>query len=343
MSGLLRRILLIQLRQLGDILLSTPAIRVLKKAFPRTEVSFLSHPMGRQILEDNPYLDEHILYRDGVGAFFETVKTLRSKRYDAVFDFMANPRSALFTLATQSPVRIAFQTSRKFVYTQLLPRPPGTDYVVRDKLRLLRLIGIESQDSQMDLPWHERHCGPFLRLMGELPNFRDASLRVVLSPTHRRLDRRWPIESYARLGEFLAKHWNAAVIWAWGPGEQELVEHAMRICKAPTIVAPKTSLREIAALLANCDLFVGNSNGLSHVAVAVKTPSMQLHGPTMKTSWSPLTLEHHALEASMDGLGPLIEQLPVEVVIERLSNMEALVRERAAQRRKAGPRLKWSQ
>ena len=163
----------------------------------------------------------------------------------------------------------------------------------------------------------------------------------MLSPTHRRYERRWPVENYARLAEYLIEKWGAMVVWAWGPGEQELVEQARLACRHPSILAPQTSFREMAALLANCDLFVGNSNGLSHVAVAVNIPSLQLHGPTMKASWSPLTLEHQALEASMDGTGPMIEQLPVAVVIERLEQMESTVRARAAARKGKMPQLKW--
>src|SRR5690606_32279301 len=121
---------------------------------------------------------------------------------------------------------------------------------------------------------------PFMRLWAESQLFKDAPYRVALSPTHRRAVRRWPLASYAALADRLVNEWGAAVVWLWGPGEEAEIDAAMALTQAPTIKAPKTSFREMAALLGNMHLFVGNSNGPSHVAVADGICSLQLHGHT---------------------------------------------------------------
>src|SRR5690606_12975626 len=89
------KILVIQLRQLGDILLTTPCLRALKQEFPKARITFLSHAMGRLILDDCPSLDEHFFYDDTWSKMRELrlARTLRARGFDLVFDFMNNPRS----------------------------------------------------------------------------------------------------------------------------------------------------------------------------------------------------------------------------------------------------------
>ena len=110
------RILLIQLRQLGDIILTTPCIREIRRERPDAHITFLCHKMGKLIVEDNPYLDEIIYYDEGA-SFVDSVKflaSIRSGSYDLVIDFMNNPRSALQTLVSGAEQRVSFQTKRSF-------------------------------------------------------------------------------------------------------------------------------------------------------------------------------------------------------------------------------------
>lgn len=289
-------ILLIQLRQLGDILLTTPTIRALKQHAPSCSVSFLSHPMGKLILQDNPLLDEHIVMpSEGVGQQIKCFMDLRDRKFDMVFDLMGNPRSALATFATRAPMRVGFAANRRWAYNLLVPRISGSDYIVKEKFRILAAAGITGADERLMLPWNESH------LAASEAYFNKAvapSLRVVLSPTHRRLERKWPAHAWTELADTLVNKWKARVYWAWGPGEEAEVRDLQRRCSFRTEIAPKTSLRELAAFIAQCDLFVGNSNGPSHVAVAVNTPSIQLHGPTDAPSWCPMTARHLALQGT---------------------------------------------
>ena len=85
----------------------------------------------------------------------------------------------------------------------------------------------------------------------------------------------------------ILQEWGAEIIWLWGPGKKILLKMLCHFCKEKAHLAPKTGFREMAALIAQTDLFIGNSNGPSHVAVSCNTPSIQLHGPTSLVSWCP--------------------------------------------------------
>jgi heptosyltransferase-3 len=338
-------ILLIQLRQLGDIILTTPGIRELKRAWPDARISFLCHPMGRLILEDNPSIDQLLTYDPKLPWYreWDFVSQLRSQAYDLVLDFMYNPRSALYAKLSGAPRRLAFPSRRQWLFTDIVAQDRTVEYIVLEKFRYLRHLGIKPERGGLVLPWFQQHAKVVEDWIAEESRLRSTAPRVILAPTHRREDRRWPLDRYAAIADRLTRDWGAIVIWAWGPGEGEFVQAAQKLCETQTLMAPKTSFRELAALIANCDLFIGNSNGPSHVAVAVDTPSLQLHGPTYAATWCPRTERHRALQAGQDrseGRGPM-DLIREEELWQALKAMEPIVAEAKEARQLAGVRTAW--
>ena len=293
-----QNILIIQLRQLGDILLTTPIITGLREAYPKAKISFLAHPMGHLILDGHPELDELITYpSSGLWRQLVFLKNLRGRSFDLVLDFMGNPRSAFYAL-TAGGFRLGLATRRKAFYHQSIERLSDGS-IVEEKWNFLRMLGVKKAPAPLYLPVSDKDHAPIRKSFPPHPQ----KLRVVLSPTHRRVERRWPLSDYAWLAKKLQKDWQAEVIWIWGPGEEELVQKAQAM--GGGVMAPPTKFREMAALLALSDLFVGNSNGPSHVAVAMGTSSLQLHGPTRCQSWCPMSDEHQGIQSqtgTMEGI-----------------------------------------
>ncbi len=323
---MVRKVLLVQLRQLGDILLTTPVTRALHDLDPTLEISFLSHSMGRLVLEGNPYIKKTFYYNEGdpLGRQLQLIKSLRQEHFTDVIDFMNNPRSALFTWLTGAKVRIGFQSARRWAYNRLAPRAPSAAYIVKEKLQLLSHLGLPSPRLPWDLddlvpiiplsPSDDQKTLPFLN---SIP--RPETPRVVLSPTHRRTERRWPLGAYAALADELTLTMKAQVLWLWGPGEESVVDECLAFCHQKTLKTPPTTFREMAALIKNCDLFIGNSNGPSHVAVGVKTPSLQLHGPTDGRSWCPDSGIHHYIQ------GRTMPEIPLLQVQSAVKNLWPIV------------------
>ena len=336
----MERILLIQLRQLGDILLTTPCIKAVRDQYPGARIDFLSHPMGRLVLDDNPWLDHHLIYdADSRMNELKLIRHIRRQQYELVVDFMNNPRSAVYTRLSGAPRRAGFRGGRSWAYNLTVPRMDGrATYIVTEKFSLLHALGIEAGDLHLHLPWFESHLKPVQRLVRENRAFRSSGFRVALSPTHRRPPRRWSLESWARLARDLVREKDATVIWIWGPGEEDLIDHIMADCPVATIKAPPTTFREMAALLSNCDMFVGNSNGPSHVAVAAGLPSVQLHGPTHGASWCPPgTPIHQVVQAA----GQVISEVSVEQVMKKINAIEAQPGPVREERQEAGLIRRW--
>jgi heptosyltransferase-3 len=289
------RILLIQLRQLGDILLTTPCIRAVRQAMPEAEIDFCSHPMGKLILSRNPHINKLIPYYFGnsPNEHWRYLRELRQRNYDIVVDFMNNPRSALISYASGAETRVGFLSSRSLAYNLVIAKPSDNQYIVRKKFALLQPLGIDAQDLSLVFPCESsKLIDDFLRPIRE--NYQKT---IVFSPTHRREVRQWPLENYARLAkELQAKH-QAAVIWLWGPGEREMIEACQKLASGAGFIAPETDLHELGYLIGQAQLFIGNSNGPSHLAVAANTPSIQLHGPTKGVAWCPDSERHQFLQS----------------------------------------------
>jgi len=334
---MVKKILVIQLRQLGDILLTTPVIRELKKAFPNSHITFLSHRMGKLILDNNPYLDEHLVYDESssLSSELKLFIKLRRTHFDFVFDFMFNPKSCLYVLASKSNLKVSFASNRSVFFHQVVKRG-GDVYIVDEKFRLLREVGITPSEFRLDLPWFEKDLGPVAALYTK-KWFSDASLRVVLAPTHRRAVRAWPLERFSKLASHLKREWNAEIIWLWGPGEESVIDKVIEMTTEETHKAPKTTFRELAALVSHCDLFIGNSNGPSHVAVAADIHSLQLHGPTLASSWCPMTSKHYCVQSG-DGS---IEGLVFEEVWSELERMRESVFRSIPDQRAKGIQKNW--
>jgi ADP-heptose:LPS heptosyltransferase len=287
--------------------------------------------MGKLIIPGNSLVRRHLIApQKGVLDSLRFVRQLQKYRYDAVIDFMSTPRSAMLARLVKAKRRISFASGRKHFFTDVVPRDGVPDYIVREKFRLLTPLDIQSDDVRLMLPWDDGDAGASKIFMSESEKLLRSKRRVMLSPTHRRSERKWSSEAWAELAQWLEQTQNAAVVWAWGPGEEEEVKAIMKLARGAGVMAPKTSFRELAALTAACDLFIGNSNGPSHVAVAVNTPSIQLHGPTSAVSWSPLTNRHRGIQQET------MQNISVASVKTEIESIWSVVDQGALELRKSG-------
>lgn len=254
----------------------------------------VTHKMGQVILKDNPHVDHHWYYWENMtlsdhSQFFSK---LRQFHYTHCLDFMDNPRSAFISLMSRSQHRIGFLNSRFFAYHTKIPLEKGLRYIVSQKADFLKALQIPFREEKIVFPWFPTDFAAARKFYPQ-----DSKYRYILSPTHRRPLRRWSSTHFAQLSDYITESKNAHVIWNYGPGEQDFVQEIRRMCRKPSLLAPETTLRENAALIANADCFISTSNGPSHLAVANDTCSLQLHGPTTAHSWCPMTERHTALQA----------------------------------------------
>jgi ADP-heptose:LPS heptosyltransferase len=281
-----KRILAVQLRRLGDVILTTPALEALKKRYPAATLDFLVEKPGAEAVAGHPAIDEVLVY-DAAGPLgaLAWARKIRARRYDWVIDFLANPRTALLTALSGAAVKAGpAHVRRSWAYNHKMVQSPKACYAGVEKVRWLAGLGVTPEDAPA-LP----------RLF--LVKRPDSVANVVgLVPPSRQVTRRWPADSYARLGRLLRDKHGCRLKVFWGPGEKALADEVVRGIGAGAEAIPETrTIADLARELVECRVVVTNCNGPKHVAVAHGVPTVTIHGSSDPASWTPVHPDHRAV------------------------------------------------
>ncbi|MCM2305140.1 MAG: glycosyltransferase family 9 protein [Elusimicrobia bacterium] len=278
-----RSILVVQLRRLGDVILTTPALEALKKKYPDAKLDFLVEAPGAEAVAGHPAIDETLVY-DAAGAWgaLSWALKIRARRYDWVIDFLANPRTALLTALSGAKVKAGpAHVARRWAYNVRMAQSPAACYAALEKVRWLAAVGIAPSDAP-ELP----------RLM-LAPRPLKLENVVGLVPPSRKETRRWPAPSYARLGRLLRDKHGCRLKVFWGPGEKDLADEVVRgIGAGAFAIEEMRGIVDLARELASCRVVVGNCAGPKHVALALGVPTVTIHGSSDPASWTPPHPDH---------------------------------------------------
>lgn len=288
------RILLTQLRRIGDVLMTTPAVEAMRKHFPHAEIIYLTEAPSQQVFHHNPHVDEVWLLPKSTWGKLAMLQKLRRKRFDLVVDFFGNPRSALLTRLTGAPRRIGFNfPGRAYAYTDPINLAEGMHYAAQDKAALLSPLGI-SVDGPLPriYPGEEEraHAQRQLDQLGVKPG----DFLVALCPVSRQPYKVWPAKHFAHLADILVERYQAKIMLFHGPGEDhftDAVRLEMRHMALPEYPVP--DLLQMAALMEKAHLYLGNDNGPRHFALAVGTPTVTVFGRPFPENWTPPGLKNH--------------------------------------------------
>ncbi len=292
------RYLVVQLRQIGDVVLTTPIPRILKEERPGCHVSFLTESPSHRLLEGNPFIDEVIVSQRGA-PWWQVLRfgrDLQRRCFDAVLDFMGNPRSALLSFLSGARVRVSYRARlRGLLYSHRVPREGR--YAVEYKRGLLGPLGIRSERDRPEIFLSNAELVRGRELADRLRDGADGPL-VTVDPTHRRIARRWPLQNYAELSRRMGERgWLPIVLW--GPGEEAEAREVVDRSEGKARLAPSTDLRQLAALLASVDLHLGNCSAPRHIAVAVGTPTFTILGST-SPGWTHPSAEHSHIALGLE-------------------------------------------
>ncbi len=278
------RVLLIQIRRAGDVVVSTALLEQLHRAFPHAKPDWLVGAAAAPLLEHHPLINERLEFDPR--HVTRTGRLLRSRGYDWVVDVQGSWRSAVLTAMSGAPVRVGWKGwNRGWAYTRRLARATGKPmvYVVRDRARLLTALGVAPADAspRLHLTQHERVRGAEIvrNLAGDHP-----CVGLVLSTSSPEKD--WAAEKFAAVAKTLAAEGVACVVFPTPAGEAQ--EAAFRAAAGDAaVVGPLVRLRELMALIAACDAFVSGDTGPAHIATALGVPRVTIYGPSPAEGWTP--------------------------------------------------------
>ncbi|MGD9498654.1 MAG: glycosyltransferase family 9 protein [Armatimonadota bacterium] len=290
------KILIVRMSAMGDVVQTTPVARGLKIARPASHITWFVQAPFAPLLAHNPHIDELIVLpaRPRPADLLEAWWRLKAAQFDITVDVQGLLKSAFVTWTSAAPRRIGKEEAReaaRFAYTELSPERWDQRYISQRYLEQCQSLGVSRDDFRPEL---------FLipddfALVDEVyaTEGLDASAPVVvLVPFSAGPRKEWPPDYVVCLAELLTDRLGARIIIPGSAPERERAQAlADRISRPPTVLAGRTSMREAAAFLQRADLVIGVESGLTHMAYALGTPVVCIHGcgPLRNTPVGPFT------------------------------------------------------
>jgi ADP-heptose:LPS heptosyltransferase len=274
-----RRILVVKLRAIGDVLLATIVLRNLRKAFPSARLEFLTEPPARDVVNRHPDVDEVLIYDRASESGAGLIRRVRSRSYDLILDLFGNPRTALVTRLSGARWRVGYRfRGRRYAYNIAVTPRGGVVHNTQFNLDALEAIGVAIVDRNLYFPIASPEEAAAAKILD------GAGLRpgpiVALNTGGGWYTKRWPLERFTALGDRLIEAYGVSIVLPWGPGQKQDVETVSAGMKCAAFIPPLTTLGELGALLKRMSLVISNDSGPMHLAAAVGTPVLGIFGPT---------------------------------------------------------------
>ena len=274
------KILLVQTSFLGDLVLTTPLLVEIRRRFPRALISVLCRRELKDVLASDPEIHEVIAYdkrgpRGGWTGLWRMAQELRARGFDTALSVHKSLRTALLLFFAGIPLRVGFRQSAGWFLYHLRPRRAAALHDVERSLSLLSAVEIDprtakpalrvevSAQARADVERIFRACG-----------IRGDGLIFGVNPGSVWATKRWTPEGYAELIRRLRGNYGGEVVLFGGPDDREVVDRILDLSNhGGTSLVEKIGLRELAAAIERCRVFITNDSGPMHIAVARGVPT----------------------------------------------------------------------
>ncbi len=283
----IKRILIIQTAFLGDVVLTIPLIAAVKKKFPKSFLSVTVIPSTKDVLEGHPAIDELIVFdkngKDrGIVPFLGLVKKLKKQQFDMTILPHRSFKSALLVWLARIPRRVGFNTSQGRIFLNEIVTYDATKHDLDRNLDLAKEIDIEVEDKEIFINTAKEDW-IFVEEILQQEGIGTKDIVVGISPGSVWFTKRWLAIRFAELADRIIKELKAKVVIFGGHKDIGSVREMVEAMGEEAVnLAGKLSLKQLAAFIKRCHVFVSNDSGPMHIAVAGKVPVVAIFGPTTK-------------------------------------------------------------
>ncbi len=305
-------ILIVKLSAIGDVVHALPVAYALKQCFPAARITWVVEKPAYDLLTNNPCIDEVIVFdkprlkklagfRDYAPAF---VRLLRSHRFDLALDLQALFKSGAIAFLSGAPERYVYCNTRELsdLLSKKVCGPNRAGHVVERYLDVVRAVGCDVKEAVFPIHITAEEAAA-ATMAAEQAGIDLAHPYVILSPGANWPNKRWPPASFAALADRL-RHDGFSPVLSGGPGDAALAAAITAAAAVPPVdLTGKTSLKQLTHIIKNARALVGGDTGPMHLAAALATPVVALHGPTDTIRNGPYGRGHKALVAAQECAG----------------------------------------
>lgn len=272
-KGKIKRVLFITLSNIGDIILTTPVLAVLKKEFPQASIDVISGPNGKEIFLGHPFVSALVLYDklSSVQSKRQLVKNLRDNKYDLVIDL----RNSLFPFLIGARHRTSL----------MWKRPSGLRHKRDEHILKLKEIGLDITPAPFSFHIDSKDEAFVNKTLADMGTKKDF---VVVSPGAKSHIKRWNKKGFALICDRLMDEINMDVIMVGGTQDKEIVSEITAYMKNKARdLTSQLTLKQLGALIKSSKLLITNDSAPLHVGSAVGARVLAIFGPTDPRKYGP--------------------------------------------------------
>ena len=278
----MKRILIVRIGSLGDIIHTVPSVAAIRRAHPDSTIDWLVDARHTEVVDLVPVVNRTIAIETGnAGSMWSVVRELRRNRYDVALDLQGLIKSAALARLSGAARVIGFppdqlrERAARVFYTETAG--DGGPHVIDKNLSMLTAIGVRVPD--VEFPLEDRNPRIAADARARL-GLGDADRFVLLNPGAAWPNKRWPPVYFAELARELSKRHGLRSLVVWGPGEEDLARTVAMASDNAAAVSPPTRVADLISLSRAAALMISGDTGPLHVAAAAGTPIVGIFGPT---------------------------------------------------------------
>ncbi|MFZ4620202.1 MAG: glycosyltransferase family 9 protein [Bacteroidota bacterium] len=333
----LKRILIVrQHDQLGDLLISTPAIRAVRQRFPSAHIAVVVRDYTAPLMWDNPHVDEIIVFHEKLNKWnFQTLRSFFNQlRTDGGYDCAIVLNTVSRSLSSDI---IAVLSRAKYIigpghlkldpempekiYNVLTPRTQKLQLEIEHNLDIVKAIGVPADGFQYDLSIDEDEMTEADKAHYGLRIGSGIAVGVHFGTLDE--SRRFPLKKLAAVIDWIKTNNDCEVILIVGPNEVQMRDDLLRMLKSKVHSAPLMPLRVTAAFMKKMNLFLCNDTGTLHIAAAMKIPTVSFHSLNDPAVWKPPHERHISVRAADKKIISITPEMAIEAVKIQLDRIRS--------------------
>jgi len=306
----IQNILVVKLSAIGDVIHALPVSYALKETFPNAKVTWVVEPPAYDILTNNPYIDEIIVFEKkkfkSIGGFLKHIPAfaslMKSGHYDVTLDLQGLGKSAAITYLSHAPIKLGTCNMRELSQYVSTPvcGPNQNGHIVDRYLDVVRALGCKVDHVEFPIHITDTEADLTIKRMQQA-GMTEANPYVVLAIGANWPNKRWPTTYYAKLIDWLYTKSLIPVLIGGGVVDDRLVAEINAKTEIPAIdLVGKTTLKQAAYVIRGAKALVGGDTGMTHLAAALRQNTIEIMGPTDAKRNGPYGQKENAIEITQD-------------------------------------------
>lgn len=279
-----KNILIVRTDRIGDVVLTTPAIKAVRKGFPHARITILVSASTQDLVKGNPYLDE-ILVDDrryqhrGPWGYYKLISMIRKRKFDLAIVFHTKKRTNLLCFLAGIPHRVGYKNN-KFGFLLNVPifddRPLGIKHEAKYCLDVLKAIDIYETEIELYIPLQPEAERWATEIFDEFRLDRSQAI-VVIHPWSNCPTREWPVKRFCELIHQLSDKYACDFILVGSKENKDTAKEIVETVDVPMVdLTGKTDLGQLVSLVKRCHLLISNDSGPVHIAAGLDVPVVSI-------------------------------------------------------------------